>query len=89
MSLPKTYWNNLSEEAQIALFDFYMADIQHCRKCPIIDDNSNDCNEICSLLFVKQHYAGGHCPCDVYPSGNAMAALEKALIDNGWIDKED
>ena len=88
MPLPKTYWDNLSEEAKTALFDFYMADIPHCHTCPIITDDIEDCCEICSLLFTERHSAGGYCPCDFYGPENAMAALEKALIDNGWIEDE-
>ncbi len=95
MPLPKTYWNDLSEEAQIALFDFYIDNIDNidrCQCCPGYKPKEEDidCADICTVLFQRSHKGeeSSHCPCHTYDPDDAWAALEKALIDNGWIENE-
>lgn len=90
MPLPKTYWNDLSEEAQIAFFDFWMSreNTDLCKHCPI-NDTISGCKSLCGILFKKRHhgncyyYTGFDCPCHYYGSEDAIAALEKAIMD--WI----
>ena len=82
--LPKTYWNNLSTRARAVLVRFCNTDIPHCEHCPNFCHDVRDCDEICTALFQRAHFIGGHCPCIVYGPENAMAALEKAIADSGW-----
>lgn len=98
--LPKTYWDNLSEEAQIQFFNFYMGKIQgnfkECETCVstftgLCSANIENvkCSSLCTELFHNSHCAWpvGDCPCRIYKS-DAFLALEKALIDSGWIEDE-
>lgn len=90
MPLPTTYWNDLSEEAQIAFFNFWMEreNIDLCRGCPA-ENIIYSCVSLCGTLFKKYHrgptYRGSAvgCPCHYYGSGDAVAALEKAIME--WI----
>ena len=89
MPLPKIYWDKLPEHRQIEFFNFYMDDIKHCRNCPSERYlRGNFCKNFCTILFQQKLGSGGLCPCQVYGPKTAMAALEKALIDNGWIEDE-
>jgi len=99
MTLPKTYWNDLSEEAQIAFFDMWMEEGFVCRRCPedhpvynFYDFNRHSfCAYLCNVLFrikFNNYYEYHQCPCHIYGE-DAVRALEKAMIDAGWIDGED
>ncbi len=95
MPLPKTYWNKLSEKAQIQFFNIYMLEAQRevtrdyaCVSTFTQKTTTKGCEYLCKKLFKLTGPHLGECPCHAFHGNTAFLALEKALIDNGWIEDE-
>lgn len=97
MSLPKTYWDDLLEEAKERFAHFYVSCIASeghrsiCAHCPAdgIATCSTECGPFCVTLFKHSHrpvYGGFYCPCKVYGKAEAAEVLRLCLVKDGWIE---
>ncbi len=96
MNLPKTHWEDLSEEAKEKFALFYI-DSKHgfslCEHCPADPTPTYEtkCGPFCVTLFSYLHHpgpAGVYCPCKVWGKAEAAEALRKCLVKDGWIEDD-